>query len=62
MASPPPCPDTGTSQGSGSPPGSGQRAGWSRGKTVAIAVLVVALLAVMLILHLTGALGPGTHG
>jgi hypothetical protein len=45
MASPPPCPDTGTSQGSGLPPGSGPRAGWSRVKTVAIAVLVVALLA-----------------
>jgi hypothetical protein len=28
----------------------------------AVAVIVIALLAVMLILHLTGTLGPGTHG
>jgi len=63
MAGPPSYPDTGiTDQGSGPPPGRGQRAGRPRWKTAAIAVIVIALLAVMLILHLTGTSGAGTHG
>jgi len=45
MADPPSYPDTGiTGQGSGPPPGRGQRAGWSRWKTAAIVVIVIALL------------------
>ena len=61
MAGPPSYPDTGsTSPAPG--PGRGQRAGWPRWKMAAVAVIVIALPAVMLILHLTGTLGPGTHG
>jgi hypothetical protein len=63
VAGPPSHPETGiTSQGSGLSPGRGQRTGWSRWKTAVIAVVVVALLAVMVILHLTGTFGAGTHG
>ena len=63
MAGPPSYPDTGsTSQGSGPTPGSGQRTGWPRWKTAAAAAIVIALLAAMLILHLTGTFGPGSHG
>jgi hypothetical protein len=58
MASLPSYPDTGSNrQDAGPPPPSRPR--W---KTVAIVVLVVAILAVMVILHLTGTLGAGTHG
>ena len=58
MAGPPSHPDTGiTGQDSGAPPTARLR--W---KTVAIAVIVIAVLAVMVILHLTGTLGAGTHG
>jgi hypothetical protein len=63
MTGPPSHPDTGiTGQASGSPPGREQRAGWPRWKTAAIAIIVIAALAVMVILHLTGTLGAGTHG
>jgi hypothetical protein len=63
MAGPPSYPDTSrNSQDSVPPPGRGPYAGRSRWKTAAIAVIVVAVLALMLILHLTGALGLGTHG
>ena len=63
MTGPPSYPDTGsTSPGSGPPPGSGQRTGWPRWKMAVAAVIVIALLAVMLILHLTGTFGPGSHG
>ena len=59
MARPPSYPDTAsTSEGTGGPrPG-----GRSRLRTAVIAVLVIAALAVMVILHLTGTLGAGTHG
>jgi hypothetical protein len=58
MARPPSYPDTGsTSEDTGPPPG-----GRSPLRTVVIAVLVIAVLAVMVILHLTGTLGAGTHG
>ncbi|MGD0557748.1 MAG: hypothetical protein ABSA93_22555 [Streptosporangiaceae bacterium] len=40
----------------------GQPAGRARWKTVAILVAVVALLAVMIILHVTGVVGSGTNG
>jgi hypothetical protein len=62
MTGPPSHPDTGiTGQASGTPPG-GQRAGRPRWKTVAIVAIVIALLAVTVILHLTGTLGAGSHG
>jgi len=63
MTGPPSHPDTGiTGQASGTPPRGGQRAGRPRWKTAAIAAIVIALLAVMVILHLTGTLGAGSHG
>ena len=63
MTGPPSHPDTGiTGQASGARPRGGQRAGRPRWKTAAIAAIVIALLAVMVILHLTGSLGAGSHG
>jgi hypothetical protein len=57
MTGPPSYPDTGsTSQAAGPPP---VRPRW---RTAAIVVLVIAALAVMVILHLTGTFGEGTHG
>jgi len=35
---------------------------WSRLRAAAVIVLVLAALAVIVILHLTGTLGEGTHG
>jgi hypothetical protein len=58
MAGPPSHPDTGTT-GQDSSPARTARPHW---KTLAIAVIVIAVLAVMVILHLTGTLGAGTHG
>jgi hypothetical protein len=59
MAGPPSYPDTSsTGEDTGSRPGGGR----SRLRTAVIAVLVIAALAVMVILHLTGTLGAGTHG
>jgi hypothetical protein len=58
MAGPPSHPDTGTT-GRDSGPARTARPCW---KALAIAVIVIAVLAVMVILHLTGTLGPGTHG
>ena len=57
MSSPPSYPDTGSNRQDAGPPPARPR--W---KTVAIVVLVVTVLAVMVILHLTGTLGAGTHG
>ena len=63
MTGPPSHPDTGIAgQASGTPPRGGQRAGRPRWKTAAIVAIVIALLAVMVILHLTGTLGAGSHG
>jgi hypothetical protein len=57
MTGPPSHPDTGsTSQAAGPPPA---RPRW---KAAAIVVLVLAALAVLVILHLTGTFGEGTHG
>jgi hypothetical protein len=63
MTDPPSHPDTGiTGQASGTPPRGRQRAGRPRWKTVASVAIVIALLAVMVILHLAGTLGAGSHG
>ena len=63
MAGPPSHPDTGTAgQDSGTPPDSGRRAGWPPWRTATIVIIGIALLAVMVILHLTGTLGAGSHG
>ena len=56
MTGPPPHPDTGIAD-----QGSGQRTGWPRWRTAAIVIIVIALLVVMVILHLTGTLGSGSH-
>jgi hypothetical protein len=59
MAGPPSYPDTGVSDhGSGPPPG--PRTRWLRWR--APVIVAIALLAVMVVLHLTGTLGAGTHG
>jgi hypothetical protein len=57
MAGPPSYPDTGPA-GQESRPRS-MRPRW---KAAAIVIVVIALLVVMVILHLTGTLGAGTHG
>ena len=57
MAGPPPHPDTGTTDQD-----SRRRTGWPRWRAAAIVIAVVALLAVMVVPHLTGTLGAGTHG
>jgi hypothetical protein len=62
MAGPPSYPDTGsTGEDTGTPPGP-RPGGRSRLRTAVVAILVIAALAVMVILHLTGTLGAGTHG
>ena len=62
MTGPPSYPDTGiTGEGSGLP-GGGQRTGRPRWRTAAIVIVVIALLVMMVILHLTGTLGAGSHG
>jgi len=58
MVSPPSYPDTGSNRQDAGP----QPPARSRWKTAAIVILAVAVLAVMVILHLTGTLGEGTHG
>jgi len=58
MAGPPSHPDTGTT-GQDSGPAPTTRPHW---KTAVIVVIVIAVLAAIVILHLTGTLGAGTHG
>ena len=58
MAGPPSHPDTGTT-GQDSGPARTARPRW---KTAAVVVIVIGLLAAMVILHLTGTLGAGSHG
>ena len=62
MAGPPSYPDTGSTSEDTGPPGARPGRGRSRLRTAVIAVLVIAALTVMVILHLTGVLGAGTHG
>jgi hypothetical protein len=63
MTGPPSHPDTGIAgQDSGTPPGRRQRAGWPRWKSAAIAIIVIAALAVMVVLHLTSTISAGSHG
>ena len=58
MAGPPSHPDIGTA-GQDSGPARTARPRW---KTAVIVVIVIAVLAAIVILHLTGTLGAGTHG
>jgi hypothetical protein len=60
MARPPSYPDTGGD--AGAPSGRGPAAGRSRLRTAAVVIFVIAALAAMVILHLAGILGAGTHG
>ena len=58
MASPPSHPDTGTTGQDSGPALTGRQ----RWRAAAIVVIVIAVLAAIVILHLTGTLGAGTHG
>ena len=58
MAGPPSHPDIGTTGQDSGP----ARTGRQRWRAAAITVIVIAVLAVMVILHLTGTLGAGSHG
>jgi hypothetical protein len=58
MVGPPSHPDSGIASQDSGPPATAR----PRWKTAVIAVIVIALLVVMVILHLTGTLGPGSHG
>jgi hypothetical protein len=60
MADPPPYPNTGDDTGARSR--SGPAASRPRWMSVFWIIIVIALLALFLVLHLTGTLGPGAHG
>jgi hypothetical protein len=63
MADPPSYPGTGgTSDTPGAQHGGGRAVDRPRWKVAAIWAVVIALLAVMVILHLTGVVGSGTNG
>jgi hypothetical protein len=63
MAGPPSYPDTGTTgQDPGTPSDGERRARRPPWRTAAIVITGIALLVVMVILHLTGTLGAGSHG
>jgi hypothetical protein len=59
MADPPSYPDAGEDTGEVSRPALTAR---QRGVRVLLIAAVVALIALMIILHVTGVLGPGAHG
>jgi len=60
MADPPPYTDTGDDASVGSDAGS--TIGTPRWVKVCGIVAAIALLLLMIVLHLTGAIGPGLHG
>jgi hypothetical protein len=62
MTDPPSHPDTGISDRTGAHPGNGPATRRSRRAAALWIIAIAALLALMLVLHLTGAFGPGTHG
>jgi hypothetical protein len=63
MADPPSYPGTGsTSDGTGAEPGQEPAARRPRWVIAVIWIGVAALLLLMVILHITGTLGPGTNG
>jgi hypothetical protein len=63
MTDPPRYPGTDSTDGpAGTGRAGGQPAGRTRWKTAVIAAAVIALLAVMIILHVTGVVGAGTNG
>jgi hypothetical protein len=59
MAHPPPYPDAGDDSGVG--PGLPPADGAPRWVSVVGIIIVVGLVLLMIVLHLTGAIGPGAH-
>jgi hypothetical protein len=59
MANLPTHPDTDDSSGQG--PGRAQTAGWRRWGAVIGVALVAVLIVAMVVLHVTGVIGPGSH-
>jgi len=62
MTEPPSHPDTGISDRTGTHPESGPATRRSRRAAAIWVIAIAALLALMLVLHLTGTFGPGSHG
>jgi len=59
MADPPPYPDAGDDAGVG--PDRGRASSRRRWRSVLGIVIAIAFVLVFVVLHLTGALGPGAH-
>jgi hypothetical protein len=62
MTDPPSHPDTGISDHTGTRPGGGPATRRSRRTAAMWVIAFTVLLVLMLVLHLTGAFGPGSHG
>ncbi len=62
MTDPPSHPDTGIGDDTGTRPETGPATRRSRRAAATWIIAIAALLALMLVLHLTGAFGPGSHG
>jgi hypothetical protein len=61
MAEPPRLPDADADDDSGLDPGGGQARGTPRWMIVVGIIIAIAAVALMVLLHLTGAFGPGVH-
>jgi hypothetical protein len=59
VAHPPPYPDKGDDTGGRPEPGT--TTGTSRWVSVLVIVMVIGLIALIVVLHLTGSVGPGAH-
>ena len=59
MAAPPPYPDSDDDTGAG--PDRGPATGGPRWMSVLKVIIAIALLVIVLVLHLSGVIGPGSH-
>jgi hypothetical protein len=62
MTDPPRYLDTGTSNDTGAQADGGPTGGRSHWSAAAVWIIATAVLLLMLVLHLTGVFGPGSHG